>query len=237
MENNFEERIFLPSSLIKLVFSVSKLFELSSYNEFSLLDTLEFALNAKYNLINDRGTFDEKEMAIFIFNVILITVKFNTANPNTRNELQAVMKQLGIENKESIEQEFETFSLMNFKILDPYVVELIFNLVEVHLSAFQGKNDVFEKSLDILRIAYFNRNAIYIKFTAGLSTTETSNLKNDLKLFSSSIFIATLKIFKFPFQKQNEIFEKLTNEDEGGIQSAQNLNNLSSIVFEVAKQP
>lgn len=151
---------FLPKSLVKLVQKIAKIFEISSYDEFSLLDTLEFALNRN---MEKHEEIDERKMTLLLINIIRLTEKYNKASSQlTKVKIESVFKEIGISSDEFNQGEFETFKLMDFHIVNPISVEIIFNFVEINLRELKAKKEfLFEFSVDILRLVYFWRTQIY----------------------------------------------------------------------------
>lgn len=157
VESEDHEEIFLPSSLVTLVFKIAKTFKLTSYDEFSLLDTLQFALSKNFE-----KEMNEKTLNIFIINIVRIVEKYNKSGSQLTNlKLAEVFPQLGITNEEYNDQEFQVFKSIEFKVLTPSSVELIYHFIETHLFDLKKKDFIFEFSLDILRIVYAARTKIY----------------------------------------------------------------------------
>lgn len=155
-KQDLENQFFLPVSLTKIVMKIAKAFKFSSYDEFSLLDTLQFVLSKNIEMeIND-----EKGMTIFLLNVVRISEKFNTAEM-VMSKLETIFPQLGISSEEFNRVEFKIFETIDFHVQPPAVVELLYNLIEEKLGDLKRKDFVFEFSLDILRIVYSARSFIY----------------------------------------------------------------------------
>lgn len=160
-DNNHGE-IFLPVSLVKLVFKVAKLFRLPSIDEFSILDTLQWSLYKRIKM-SDGHPVDEKEMCLMLVNIIRLTEKFNKATSKlTKIKLDQIFMDLGLTSEEFNSKEFETFKSMDFRIVSPVVVETVYQLIEEHLVGLMNKKDfLFEFSLDVLRLTYVYRTSIY----------------------------------------------------------------------------
>lgn len=154
--------IFLPTSLVKLVLKVANLFNLTSYDEFSLLDTIEVCLNSA---MEKNEELDEQKMTILIINIIRVTEKFNKASSEiTKAQLETIFKELSISSQDFNRQEFETFKAMKFHVMNPHCVEAIYKFIEMHLPEFKlSENSLFELSLDVLRFVYALKCKIYKK--------------------------------------------------------------------------
>ena len=156
--NDDYKEFFLPTSLIKLVMKIAKIYQLSSLDEFSVFETLQFAL---FKSIEIEIT-DEKTMTILIINIIRITEKYNKATSMlTRTKLESLFPQLGITSDEFNQQEFKIFEAIDFQVQNPQIVEMIYKIIETSLSEFIKKEFIFEFSVDILRIVYASRINIY----------------------------------------------------------------------------
>lgn len=154
------EDLFLPENLVKLVLKIARVFELTSFDEFSLLDTLHLAIVKK--VLEVDKNLDERKMIVTLVNFIRITEKFNkSASPLARMKLCQIFPNLGITEKEFNNHELEVFKLTGFQVANPVVVELIFNFISLHFSELQKKNFLFEFSMDILRFVYTFRSSIY----------------------------------------------------------------------------
>lgn len=150
--------IFLPDSLVKVVLKLAKKFELSSFNEFSLLDSLQLSL---CNQMESGCDMDEKSMVLLVINVIRLTEKFNSAMSRlTQLKVDEVFGELGITNDEFKAHEFEAFKMMNFKFVSPHSFEMVYNLVQTHLTD-ESKDFLFDLSLDVLRFVYCWRSGIF----------------------------------------------------------------------------
>lgn len=155
--------VFLPESLVRLTLKIAKSFEIRNYDEFSLLDTLQYGLFQYYQL--DRELENEKELCLLILNVIRLTDKFNKMDSIlTKVKLDAIFPELQITSKEFNEFEFKVFKAMSFKICKPFIVETIHELIREHLvTLIDNPEFLFEFSLDILRLVYCWRTEIYDK--------------------------------------------------------------------------
>lgn len=155
--------VFLPESLVKLTIKIAKSFEIRSYDEFSLLDTLQYGLFQYYQL--NTKLENEKELCLLIINIIRLTDKFNKMDSNlTKVKLDAIFPELQITSKEFNEFEYKVFKAMNFKICTPIIVETIHEIISVHLvNLIDNPDFLLEFSLDILRLVYCWRKEIYEK--------------------------------------------------------------------------
>ena len=155
--------VFIPESLVKLAMKIAKSFEIRSYDEFSLLDTLQYGLFQYYQLNTELD--NEKELCLLIVNIIRLTNKFNKMDSNlTKVKLDAIFPELQISSKEFNEFEYKVFKAMNFKICTPFIVETIHEIISVNLvKIIDNPEFLFELSLDILRLVYCWRTEIYEK--------------------------------------------------------------------------
>ena len=158
---NNEEEVFLPVTLVKLVFKIAQVFQLTSFDEFSLLDTLQQGLNMKLKTF-DLEDIDERKMCLTIVSIIRVSEKFNNINSEfTKVKLDTIFYELGITNEEFNNQEFTTFKEMNYHVETPTAAEALYELIEKHLDDFKKKDFLLEFSLDILRLAYTFKTRIY----------------------------------------------------------------------------
>lgn len=122
--------LFLPESLVRLALKIAKAFEISGYNLFSMLDTLQFALEVNYQA---QKAIDEKEMTILIVNIIRLSEKYNKmASQLTKIEITRIFGGLQIES-EFNQKEFEHFKSFNYEVKTPKIVEMIYELIDTHL--------------------------------------------------------------------------------------------------------
>lgn len=150
---------FLPESLIKLVMKIAKVYNFSSIDEFSLMDTLQFTI---FKNIHNLNIVDEKSMTIFILNIVMITDKFNrTKSTLTEAELDQICQKLDISGKELYKQEFAVFKTMEYQIQTPVVVEMIYDFIEKHMTEYKKKHFIYEMALDVMRIVYVMKKYIY----------------------------------------------------------------------------
>lgn len=155
-----DDVFFLPESLQKLILKIARMFELNSFNEFSLMESLEYTILHNSLQIDDM---DETKMSLLIINIIRLSEKFNCATSKiTKIKLNSIFSELGFSNDEFNEQEFETFRTMNFNVRYPSAVEIIYNYIQLLLPELhEKKNHILEFTLDILRLAYSCRQKIY----------------------------------------------------------------------------
>jgi hypothetical protein len=150
-------QFFLPESLVKIVAKIANFLELSSIDEFSILDTLQFAIGKN---INSETIADEKGMSIFLLNVVRISKKFNSAS-STKPQLEKLLADLEISSEEFHQQEFAVFKSMDFQIQTPVLAEQVYKFIEVFMKDFNRKEVIFAVALDILRIVYASRESIH----------------------------------------------------------------------------
>lgn len=249
--NNHGE-LFLPVSLVKLVFKVSKLFRLPSIDEFSMLDTLQWSLYKSIKL-SDGHAIDEKEMCLMLVNIIRLTEKFNKATSKlTKLKLDQIFMDLGITSEEFNSKEFETFKSMDFRIMSPVVAEMVYQLIEEHLVGLMNKDFLYEFSLDVLRLTYVYRTSIYdelvdrsnnqlnwliklnFRFTKSSSDQDATKLMKNQKLMASAVLMVMLKILQVADRIHNQVFDAVSIKLGGGNSSIQ-LNQLSAIIFDFIK--
>lgn len=134
---------------------LSRKFQLTGVEEFSLLDTLQYGLE-RNSLSNT------EEMTSLLFQIINITRKYNTADSmlNKRN-LEKVFGVGTTSSASNYKHEFEVLKSLDFKVKTSAVVEMIYQRIEDHLSDHAKKDFLFSYSLDILRFVYLVRENIY----------------------------------------------------------------------------
>lgn len=148
--------LFLPSPLVKLVFKISQMFGINSYDEFSLLENLQNVLLTKFL---SGLEFDEKETTLTIVSIIRLSEKFNNNNSKLNKEkLNSIFVDFEIDDFKSAE--FRTFREMNFEFKSPQIVELIYKLIEKYLVSYK-RDILFELSLDVLRLVYCSKSLVY----------------------------------------------------------------------------
>ncbi|CAO1428247.1 unnamed protein product [Diamesa tonsa] len=226
--------IFLPESLVRLTLKIAKLFEIRNYDEFSLLDSLQYGLYQYYEL-NTMSEFNEKELSMLIINIIRLTDKFNNMESNiSKVKIDDIFPELQITSNEFNDFEYKVFKAMNFKICKPFIVERIHEIISVHLlKLIDNPEFLFECSLDILRFVYRYRTVIYNVMTTNLEEQDATNLKNDQHLLASSVILVLLKVCNAPEIYFDEIIGILSNKTPA-IQK--NLNVLSAIIFNMLKE-
>lgn len=155
-----DDVFFLPESLQNLVMKIAKMFEFNSFNEFSLMESLEYTILHNTLEIDDM---DETKMSLLIINIIRLSEKFNCATSKiTKIKLNSIFSELGFSNDEFNDNEFTTFRTMNFNVRYPSVVEFIYNFIETLLPELhEKKSHILEFTLDIMRLAYSSRQKIY----------------------------------------------------------------------------
>jgi len=150
----------LPEELVKIVLKLVKLSGIRSYDEFSLLDTIQFRYR---RMLEKNETIDEKTLTLITINIIRLSEKFNNADSKlTKVKLDLIFREMDITSKEFDQFELPTFQLMNFQVMTPVAYEEIHRLIHQHLTTFFSDLDfLFEVSIDILRLTYVWRIKIY----------------------------------------------------------------------------
>jgi hypothetical protein len=159
------QQTFLPKNLVKLVIKIAKAFGLSSYDEFSLLETIQHGLYQ--NIIDlsldqlEDNEVDQKRICCLIINIIRITEKFNTRfSIFTKIELISVFKNLGLSQAEFDRRELDVMKSMRFRIMDSVAADTIYHFIGKYLPEVD-KRFMFEVSLDILRLVFLWKTEIY----------------------------------------------------------------------------
>lgn len=159
--------VFLPESLVKLVFKIALKFNVPSFDEFSLIDTLQQWFNNKLMTFNG-DDIDDRRLCLSIIAVLKVSEKFNNINSQlSKTKIDTIFSELGITEKMSIgkdeftKQEFTIFQEMNFKVKSPSTAEAVFELIEKHLADIRKRDFLLEFSFDILRLVYSSRSQIY----------------------------------------------------------------------------
>lgn len=126
---------FLPESLVRLVLKITKAFDIGGYNLFSILDTLQFALEVNYHAqIKDLKIIDEKEMTILIVNIIRLSEKFNKmASKLAKKEFTQMFGDLQIEMNDFNAKELEHFKSFDYNVKTPKIVEILYVMIDSHL--------------------------------------------------------------------------------------------------------
>lgn len=161
MAHNDDDEIFLPEGLVKLALKIAQTFRLRSFDEFSLLDTLQHGLNTTLKSSNGHKI-DEREMCLIIVSIMRLSEKFNNTNSEFKKlKLNNLFIKLGVTNEKFKNQEFATFKIMGFQIKSPTVAETIYVFIEKHLENYNKLDFLLEFSFDILRIAYTFKSQIF----------------------------------------------------------------------------
>lgn len=152
--------LFLPAAIIKLIVKVAKIFEMSSVDEFSILETLHSAILKNTEALD--GSLDEKVIGIILLNIIRITDKYNKAGSAiSQAKLESFFAASGITAKELNQHELAVYKSINFEVLQSATVEFLFELIATHLAEQDNKPFLFEIALDVLRAVYLNAAEIY----------------------------------------------------------------------------
>lgn len=157
------EDLFLPESLVKLVLKISKKFDISNHDVFSILDTLQFALFNEYcNSLRNETFKDEQKMCILIINIIRVSEKYHKAASSFSKNVDKIFKEMGINKNVYNVSEFEAFKLMKFEqVKSPAILEEIYKLVKRNIESNKMKNLVYDNSNNVLVIFYCWKNRIY----------------------------------------------------------------------------
>ncbi|KAG5673536.1 hypothetical protein PVAND_003576 [Polypedilum vanderplanki] len=214
---------FLSISVVEVILKLSKQFQLEGYDEFSILDTLEFALDNKFEMSDKEENIDD--ICIFILSVSKITEKFNKAMLNiSKEEIKSLFDQLEIKNVNCIKDEFEAYKLMDFEIKEPQTFCEIYNMIENHFDkSSEEKMIVFNCAIDVLRLVYCWKAQIF-------DNVENENAiknQNHYLLAASTICVA-LKILNF--SDIVNIFESICSNFANEL-SLQKVNQLSSKIY------
>ena len=154
--------LFLPESLIRLVIKICKSYNISKYDQFSILDTLNFALFNDFKESLSKDAFkDEEKMYTMILNIIRLCEKYNNSNSGFAKKIDTVFKELGINKNVYNVSELESYKMMDYEVKNPAVLEAIYDLVENNLDTNEQKNQVFDFSNDVLVLFYCWKNSIY----------------------------------------------------------------------------
>lgn len=152
--------LFLLSSIVKIIVKLAKNFELSSVDEFSIMETLHFAMLKNTEAFSDN--LDEKAIALFLVNIISISDKFNNAGSKmTQARLEPFLTEFGVTIDQLNSCEFSVFKSIDFEVQQSKAVDLIFDLVSTHLDEQNSKPVLFEIALDILRVVFMKAEEIY----------------------------------------------------------------------------
>lgn len=153
---------FLPESLVRLVQKICIKYKISKYNQFSILDTLSFALFNDFKQATSQNAFKTQEqMYVFIINIIRLCEKFNDATSSFVKNIDSIFKELGINKNVYNLSELESYVQMKFDVKTPVVLEEIYDLVENYLDTNEEKNQAFEYANDVLILVYSWKNSIF----------------------------------------------------------------------------
>lgn len=154
--------LFLPQSLVKLVIDICKTYKISKYDQFSILDTLNFALfnNFKEHAINNEFK-DQERMSMTIVNIVRLCEKFNNSSSSLVKKIDVIFKELGINKNVYNISELESYQLMNYEIKTPVILESIYDLIESYLDTNEEKNKVYDFANDVLVMLYYWKDRIY----------------------------------------------------------------------------
>lgn len=146
------EEVFLPEAVVKLVLKICKTFEISKFDTFSVLETLQAAL---YSNLFAQYPRTVKETAMIILNAVRLTEKFQKSANSFAKNCDKVFEALGMTKDEYNDSEVRTYHLMDYKIINPEILEEIYYIIEKneHLNS-ELKNSVYECAVDVLTIFY-----------------------------------------------------------------------------------
>lgn len=152
---NFNEVIFLPGTLVRLVMKIAKTLRINCYDEFSLLDTLQETLSRESTVNQEMN---EEKVISLITNVIKITEKMNNANSQLNKfELDSIFPGV-LARKPSNKDEFLVFESMGFKIAKPVLLEMVYELIDK--SSFKENQLMLSFVLEVVRFVYIEKSEI-----------------------------------------------------------------------------
>ncbi|CAG9809836.1 unnamed protein product [Chironomus riparius] len=221
--------LFLPESLVRLVIKICKSYNISKYDQFSILDTLNFALFNDFKESLSKDAFkDEEKMYIMILNIIRLCEKFNNSSSSFAKKIDTIFKELGINKNVYNVSELESYKMMDYEVKNPVVLEAIYDFVENNLNSNDQKNQVFDFSNDLLVLVYLWKDSIFNRLLKTMSHEDSIKIIKNQKLQAVAVFFVVLKILNN--SKYNEIFEKITNEMKEEI-TEKEVNQLCAVIF------
>jgi hypothetical protein len=227
----------LPESLVRLSLKIAKSFDITDCNLFSILDTLQFALEVNFKAqLSSQASIDEKEMTILIVNIIRLSEKYNKAYSKlTKVEITKIFGNLQIDRKEVNDKEFEHFKSFNYDVKEPKIVELIYNLIDIHLDTINmTKDSLMTMALDILKIFYCWRVKIYEEVQK-TNQEQAKDVIADQRLIAVSILFVVMKLLNLSERIIVSVFDAMCEELENGFE-AKEVNHLSGIIFGLIKK-
>lgn len=154
--------LFLPESLVGLVIKICKSYNISKYDQFSILETLNFALFNDFKESMDKNAFkDEEKMYIMIVNIVRLCEKFNNSSSSFAKKIDQIFKELGINKNVYNVSELESYKLMDYDVKSPVILEQVYDLIDKNLDTNEQKNEYFDYANDILVLFYYWKNAMY----------------------------------------------------------------------------
>lgn len=231
-------QLFLPESLVKLALKITRAFDISGYNLFSILDTLQYALEVNYQAqIKSEDKIDEKEMTILIVNIIRLCEKYNKMSSKfTKVEITKIFGNLQISQKEFNSKELEHFKSFNFQVKAPKIVELIYGLIDSHLDTINMTREaLMNMALDILIIIYCWRIKIYEELKKTYQDHQAKEMIGDDKLVAVSTVFVCMKLLNLSERVTISVFDAMCDELENG-HEAKDVNNLAGIIFGLIKK-
>lgn len=154
--------LFLPESLVGLVIKICKSYNISKYDQFSILETLNYTLFNDFKESLDKNTFkDEEKMYIMIINIVRLCEKFNNSSSSFVKKIDQIFKELGINKNVYNVSELESYKLMDYEVKTPVILEQVYALIDKNLDTNEQKNEYFDYANDILVLFYYWKNAMY----------------------------------------------------------------------------
>lgn len=230
-------QFYIPESLVNLVLKIAKEFEISGFNLFSILDTLQFALEMNYQAqLSSQNPWDETEMTILIINIIRLAEKYNKMTSKlTKVPITKMYAALDIDPNKINEKEFQHFKSFNFEIKSPVIVETIYKLIDEHMNGISiSKDKVMVFSLDVLKIFYCWRIKIY-EIVKTVNQNQAKELLADVKLVALSVVLAVLKLLNISERTTSCVFDAMCAQLENGF-AAKEVNYLSGVIFGLIKK-
>lgn len=152
--------LFLSAIIVNIIIKVAKIFEISSVDEFSIMETLHYAIMKNAEALEE--TLDEKVITVFVLNIIRISDKYNKAGSTmSQAKLESFLPGLGVTADELNKHELDVFKSHDLKVLESVTVDLIFDLMSSLLAEQENKPFLFEIAMDVLRGVYINAVEIY----------------------------------------------------------------------------
>lgn len=168
-KNNLDYlNIFLPDSVVELAMNIAKIAQISTVDEMVIILNLHHAFYqvTKSDEALKEKDFNERSIFLFIINVMRLTEKIMKTSPQflSKNKIRELFTNAGVTEKDLIDDEFATFSKINFKLLESPQI-----LIDIHqwIPCFLGdkvetsNEKLFEIALDIMKVVLLKRKKIY----------------------------------------------------------------------------